>query len=221
MQQVVCCDFARAHRAFHKALPIPQMFAGKEHLTMCFSQQRTNAKPLARTIHRVCAMNPRVILPWLSKRIDECRSRAGRDRVKIAHQLCLPVGYCLRGQHIGLIAYGVRTENSARTGLPLGTVKILMGCLVAHQREILSRPEAPIEKHLGLDDAPVFQLIRSESLSWRERRIKLNGVEHRRGSSKDAAVRRKTIACRRDGDAAPTLSDRLYRRIQMDTSRNQ
>ena len=150
-------------RAFHKALPVGHVFAGKEHLAVRLLEQRTNAEPLAGAVDGVRAMYPWVVLPGLIDGVDErgCGASAEtafRSRINWAWRS----GLGLRGEHIGLVSNRVGAEDAARSGLPLRGVEVLMRGLIAHQREVFRRPEAAIEEHLRLDDAAVLELIGGE-----------------------------------------------------------
>jgi hypothetical protein len=138
-------NFTGIDGAFHKALPFGQVFAGEEHFAVRSLEQWANAEPLSGTVDGVGTMYPWVVLPGLIDRGDQRFGRIARNGTQIANQLRLTLRLRLGGEHVGLIAHRVGTENAARAGLPLGGVEILMRGLVADQGKVFRRPEAVIE----------------------------------------------------------------------------
>ena len=78
-------DFSCAHRAFHKALPVSDVLAGKEHLAVGLFKQGTNAEALAGAIESIRAVYPWIILPGLIDGVDKCGCGVWRDGIEIVH----------------------------------------------------------------------------------------------------------------------------------------
>src|SRR6185369_3548030 len=123
-------------RAFHETLPVSDVLAGEEDLAVRAGDDRAEAEPLARTVECVRAVSVFVTLPRIR---GDAACTFGSVFVEIDEVTGddpQPTFVGLRGEHIGLFADRIRTQDTFGAGLILRAVKVVVRRGVGDKREV-------------------------------------------------------------------------------------